>query len=209
MAPPAGRFAGRPVTYGLAAGGALVLISGFRPWFAPADAAYGTSSAGWDAGPAGRLALVLGLLLTAGVLLPLIIRRVPVLSRAEDRMLGWAHRRHHDVRGWATARLARAPRGSDGADGFGGLAARVALRVADTPPARLTAAVAVAVAGAAVMAILIGWMTAPAMADPVLPAGGHPTMPGVARDGLFAGLAGTTVELVACVWALRRARAEG
>ncbi|WP_018505060.1 hypothetical protein [Parafrankia discariae] len=177
MAPPAGRFAGRPVTYGLLAGGALVLCSGFRPWFAPADGAYGTSSAGWDAGPAGRLALVLGLALTGGALLPLITRRVPVLSRGQDRFLGWARRRHHGARGWE--------------------------------PARLTAALAVAVAGTAVVATLIGWLTAPAMADPVLPAGGGPAIPGVARDGLFVGLAGTTVELVACVWALRRAPMAG
>ncbi|WP_018638963.1 hypothetical protein [Parafrankia elaeagni] len=73
-------------------------------------------------------------------------------------------------------------------------------------PAAGTAAL---VAGVAVLAVVVVWLTMPAFVDPVLPArsmAGRTRMPAIAGAGLYAALAGTSAELAACAWARRRSQ---
>ncbi|MCK9900646.1 hypothetical protein MXD63_11220 [Frankia sp. Cpl3] len=69
------------------------------------------------------------------------------------------------------------------------------------------AGTAMLLAGGAVLAVVVVWLTMPAFVDPVLPArsmAGRTRMPATAGTGLYAALAGTSAELAACAWAVRR-----
>ncbi|OAA18812.1 hypothetical protein UG55_109915 [Frankia sp. EI5c] len=90
MEPSGGQLARGPATAtataGIMAGGVLVVVSGFLPWFTPVDGAYGTSFSGWELGPAGPLALALGAGLALAAAFPHVARRVQPLSSAAARV---------------------------------------------------------------------------------------------------------------------------
>lgn len=84
MVSPGDRTAHRTAAAGHLAGGALVLVSGFLPWFTPVDSSYDTSRSGWS-GSLAPLAFVLGVGLALAAALPLAAGRVPPLGRAVRR----------------------------------------------------------------------------------------------------------------------------
>ncbi|EFC81242.1 hypothetical protein [Parafrankia sp. EUN1f] len=176
---------------GILTGGLLVLVSGFLPWFTPADSSYRSAASCWSLGPVAAAVFVLGLGLMFAVVLPLVVRWFPLARPAFARLVALRA---------AWSRVV-----------WPGVGRRLR-------PPRLTIGVSVAVAGAAVLAVLAGWLMAPSFTDPALPGPGRaaeagvllpwprsgPVMPAVPGAGLYLALIGTLIELAACAWASRR-----
>ncbi|KPM51318.1 hypothetical protein CcI49_15790 [Frankia sp. CcI49] len=192
MATPAGdRPTPDSARAGILTGGLLILVSGFLPWFTPVDSSYRSAASCWSLGPAAAAVFVLGLGLMFAVVLPLVVRWFPSSRPSSARLVALRAARSRVVWPGVVRRLR---------------------------PPRLTVGVSVAVAGAAVLAVLAGWLMAPSFTDPALPGPGRvaeagvllpwpgsgPAMPAVPGAGLYLALVGTSIELAACAWASRR-----